>query len=95
MTERKSSWEGDDDTGADKYAPQNLYIAQAFSQAELNDLIRDLDLPKISAELNSRLKSKNSLAPGMSFSWYRNSEEEFTCYFQRLIPLYFAQIFLH
>src|SRR6218665_1001970 len=30
----------------------------------------------------------------MSFSWYRNREEEFTCHFQRLIPLYLAQIFL-
>src|SRR6218665_527508 len=50
---------------------------------------------KISAELlGSRMKSKNLLAPGMSFSWYRNCKEEFTCYFQRLIPLYFAQIFL-
>src|SRR6218665_518272 len=64
-------------------------IAQTFSQAELNALIRDLDLPKISAELlGSRMKSKNLLAPGMSFSWYRNSKEEFTCYFQRL---YIAQ----
>jgi len=45
-------------------------IAQTFSQAELNALIRDLDLPKISAELlRSRMKSKNLLAPGMSFSW--------------------------
>jgi len=51
MTERESSWEGDDDTGADKYmyAPQNPYIAQNFSQTDPNDLTRDLDLPKISA----------------------------------------------
>src|SRR6218665_3846000 len=66
---------------------------QTFSQAELKALIRDLDVPKILAELlRSRMKSKNLLAPGMSFSWYRNREEEFACYFQQLIPLYIAQI---
>lgn len=46
MTEWESSWESADDTGADKYALQNPYIAQTFSQAELSDLIRDLDQPK-------------------------------------------------
>jgi len=43
MTERELSWEGDDGTGADNYAPQNPYIVQTFYQAELNDLIRDLE----------------------------------------------------
>jgi hypothetical protein len=37
--------------------------------SELNDLVRDLGLPKDSAEvLGSRLKSKNLLSPGASFS---------------------------
>jgi hypothetical protein len=41
---------------------------QLFSQRELNDLVRDLGLPKDSAEvLGSRLKSKNLLSPGTSF----------------------------
>jgi hypothetical protein len=51
MAEIELSSEGDDDTGKDNYVPDNPNIAQTFSQAELNDLIRDLDLPKISAEL--------------------------------------------
>ena len=36
---------------------------QLFTQPELNDLVRELDLPKSSAELlRSRLKEKNLLA---------------------------------
>jgi hypothetical protein len=53
----------------------------AFSQSELYDLVRDLGLPKDSAEvLGSRLKSKNLLSPGTSFSWYKNREKEFILY---------------
>ena len=40
---------------------------QQFSQAELNDLIQDLGLPKQSTELlGSRLQEKNLLTPGTS-----------------------------
>ncbi len=64
-------------TGIDSYASQNQDIAQTFSQAELNALIRDIDPPKILVELlGSRLKYKNLLGPGMSFSWYRNRVKE-------------------
>lgn len=39
-------------------------------------------LAKDSAELlGSRLKEKNLLAPGTSFSWFRNREKDFTPYF--------------
>ena len=45
---------------------------QLFTQAELNDLVRKLDLQKISAELlGSRLKEKNLLAPKTKVSFYR------------------------
>jgi hypothetical protein len=54
---------------------------QLFSQSELNDLVRDLGLPTDSEEvLGSRLKSKNLLSPGTSFSWHRNREKEFIPY---------------
>jgi hypothetical protein len=33
--------------------------------------------------LGSRLKSKNLLSPGTSFSWYRNREKEFIPYFSQ------------
>lgn len=91
MTETESSSESDDDTDTDEYVPVKAQIPETFSQAELNDLIRDLNLPKISAEiLGSRLKAKNLLAPDTSFSWYRNREEEFTRYFSKIESLVFC-----
>jgi hypothetical protein len=53
-----------------------------FTQSKLNDVIRDLGLPKEKAELlGSILKEKNLLAIGTSLYWYRNREREFTSYF--------------
>ncbi|KAI6656196.1 hypothetical protein LOD99_1529 [Oopsacas minuta] len=55
---------------------------QLFNQSELNDLVRDLDLPKESAELlGSRLKEKNLLLPETKFYSYRNRAIEFLKYF--------------
>jgi hypothetical protein len=57
---------------------------QLFTQSELNNVIRDLGLPKEKAELlGSRLKEKNLLAAGTSMYWYRSRsrEQEYTCYF--------------
>ena len=53
-----------------------------FTQAELNDLVRDLDLPMASAELlGSRLKERNMLAPGTTFM-YRGREKDLLKYLQ-------------
>ncbi len=53
-----------------------------FSQSELNNLTRNLNLTKESAELlGSTLKSKNLLLPGTVFSWYRHREKELLPYF--------------
>ena len=55
-----------------------------FSQSQLNNLLRNLGLPKDSAEVvGSRLKDKNMLAPGTSFSWYRSREKEFVSFFSQ------------
>ncbi|GBM12130.1 hypothetical protein AVEN_39469-1 [Araneus ventricosus] len=63
---------------------------QPFSQSELNDLVRDLGLSKDGAELlGSRLKNKNLLTPGTSFSWYRHREKEFTQFFSNEVNLVF------
>ncbi|GBM00023.1 hypothetical protein AVEN_30745-1 [Araneus ventricosus] len=52
---------------------------QPFSESEINYLVRDLALSKDGAELlGSRLKNKNLLTCGYSFSWYRHREKEFT-----------------
>ncbi|GBO06477.1 hypothetical protein AVEN_130198-1 [Araneus ventricosus] len=57
---------------------------QPFSQSELNDLVRDLGLSKDGTELlGPRLKNKNLLTPGTSFSWYRHREKEFTQFFSK------------
>ena len=53
-----------------------------YSQSELNNLIRDLNLPKQSAEvLASRLQEKYLLKAGISFSFYRNRKEKIRKYF--------------
>ena len=55
---------------------------QLFTQHELNDLTRDLNLTKESAQLlGSRLHEKNLLAPGTTYFWYRNRDCEFRQYF--------------
>ena len=54
-----------------------------YSQFQLNDLIRDLNLPKQSAKmLASRLQEKHLLKVGTSVSFYRNREEKLRKNFQ-------------
>ena len=53
-----------------------------FNQAALNDLIRDLGLPKDKSELlGSRLKERNLLASGTTFFWYRHREQSLVKFF--------------
>jgi hypothetical protein len=57
---------------------------QMFTQSELNDVIRDLELPKGKAELlGSRLKENKLLAAETSMYSYRYRKQEFTCYFSQ------------
>jgi hypothetical protein len=57
---------------------------QLFTQSELNNVIRDLGLPKEKAELlGFRLKEKNLLAAGTYMYWYSNRKQEFTRYFSQ------------
>ncbi len=66
----------------DEYMPSALIEPQLFTQIELKDLVRDLDLPKDVAELlGSRLQEKHLLGAETSFSWYRHREEEFVPFF--------------
>ncbi|GFT52492.1 uncharacterized protein TNCV_14681 [Trichonephila clavipes] len=51
---------------------------ELFSQSDLKDLLRDLGLPKNTAEdLGSRLIERHLLNSSVSFSWYRFREKEF------------------
>ncbi|CAD6218297.1 GSCOCG00011430001-RA-CDS [Cotesia congregata] len=57
---------------------------QKFTQGELNDLVRDLNLSKESAQLlRSRLHAKHLLAPNTYFAWYGKREEEFVPFFSQ------------
>jgi phosphoglycolate phosphatase-like HAD superfamily hydrolase len=61
-----------------------------FTQSELNDLIRDLQLTKEKSELlGSRVREKHMLASGVKFSWYRNREKEFRKYYAQEDQLVF------
>ena len=54
------------------------------NQDDLGDLIRDLDLPKESAELlASRLKERNFLQAKTNVTFYRNREANFLPYFKQ------------
>lgn len=68
---------------SDSYMPQEeVHQPKPFTQAELNDLTRDLNLSKESAQLlGSRLRENALLAPTTTFSWYRNRESEFRKFF--------------
>ena len=60
----------------------NDWQPKSFNQAELNDLVRDLNLPKTSTLiLGSRLKAKCMLCTDTSFAWYKHCEKEYICFF--------------
>jgi len=62
-----------------------------FTQSELNDVIRELQLTIEKSELlGSRLREKNMLASGVKFSWYRNREKEFQKYYAQEDQLVFC-----
>ena len=66
----------------DEETPLNDRAPQPLSQNELNDLARDLNLPKCSDELlASRLKEKNLLEDSVRISFYCNRHQEFLPFF--------------
>ena len=61
----------------------DLKSPERFTQKELSDLARDLNLPKESAELlASRLNEKN-LYPGTKITYYRNREKDLLAFFSQ------------
>ena len=80
-----SSTNSDDDNEEQNIAHEtwNAGRVSLYSQSELNDLIRDLNLPKQSAKvLASRLQKKHLLKAVTSVSFYRNREDKLRKYFQ-------------
>ena len=63
--------------GDDAYKPEDDDRPLPLTQAELNDLTRDLNLSKESAQLlRSRRKEKRLLAQGTTFYWYQDRVKE-------------------
>ena len=61
-----------------------------FNQAELNSLVRDLNLPKASALiLGSRSKAKRMLSTDTTFAWYKHCENEYVHFFAKEHSLVF------
>lgn len=74
--------ESDSDSDSDDVYQPDDAEPKLFLQDDLDDLIRDLDLPKTSAELlASRLQERRLLAPGTIISRYRHCEQEFHKFF--------------
>ena len=66
--------------------------SQVFAQAELNDLVRKLDLSKCSAELlRSQLKEKNMMALETKVSLYRYRENGLIEFFKMEKNLLFCE----
>ena len=64
---------------------------QRFSQTELSDLVRELNLSKESSEvLTSRLKEKNLLESGTPVIYYRNQDAEFSAFFKQSTDLVYC-----
>ena len=78
-----SSTEQDtDDDDAFTLCSEDPKKPRLFSQDELNDLVRDLGLPKMSAELlASRLSERNLLTAYTKVSFYRDREKSFLKFF--------------
>ena len=72
----KSSSESESDNTSDRgegeeYMPEENDRPVVLTQADLNDLTRDLNISKKSAQLlGSRLRENKLLAPGITFYWY-------------------------
>jgi len=71
-----------DEDKSSVYMPSSTDKPQTFTQGEINNLVRDLGLSKKHAELlGSRLQEKHLLKAGVTFSWYRQREDDFKKFF--------------
>jgi hypothetical protein len=73
------------------FVPSTSSDPHLISQAELNDLVRDLGLSKSQAELlGSRLQGWNLLSAGTKTSVFRSRHEDLTQYFTQIDSLTFC-----
>jgi hypothetical protein len=80
--EAESSATPNESSEDSEYGTDTHGTPEPFTQNELNDLVRDLNLSKDAAELlGPRLKEKNLLTPGTYVTFYRNREKDLLQYF--------------
>ena len=73
-----------DEDKSSVYMPSSTDKPQTFTQGEINNLVRDLGLSKKHAELlGSRLHEKHLLKASVTFSWYRQREDDFKKFFEK------------
>ena len=69
-------------TDCSEYEYDDDQQPKPFNQDELNDFVRNLNLPKTSAFiLGSRLKAKRMLCTVTTFSWYKHREKGYIRFF--------------
>ena len=69
-------------TECSEYEYDNDKQPKRFDHVELNDLVRDLNLPKAYALIvGSTLKAKRMLCTDTTFVWYKHCEREYISFF--------------
>jgi len=74
--EEDNEVKGQDESGSDLSLAD---VPKHYFQENFNDLVRNLGFSKEHLEfLGSSLKKKHLLSAGVTFSWYRHRQKEFT-----------------
>ena len=72
-------------TESSEYECDDDQQSKSFNQAELNDFVKNLTLPKASALiLGFRLKAKRMLSTDTTFAWYNHHENEYVRFFAEI-----------
>ena len=80
----EKSWSNSQSTDSSEYECDDNQQPKPFNEVELNDLVRDLNLPKAFALiLGSRLKAKHMLSTDTTFAWYKHCENEYIFFFAK------------
>ena len=80
----EKSWSNSQLTENSKYECGDDQQPKPFNQAELNDLVRDLNLLKASVLiLGSNLKAKRMLSTDTTFAWYKHCVNEYIRFFAK------------
>jgi len=80
----------DDVRNTENYVSHKAELPEIFSQAELNNIIPRLDLPKTLRSVWIMFERQDLVACNTSFWGYR-VHKEFTCYFSKLESLVFCK----